>query len=129
MTLGMPGLDQKRFRIGIVVLAAGVVLILWSWGNWVYRNAKQGQGPEVVRVQDADPNRPKANPIAVAPQLLLYTMIIVLTVLFGSYVLVRAARRYQEAAARPPIAPSQVQNAWEMHKTPEYDRSENGDLR
>lgn len=128
MTLGTPGLDQKRFRVGIVVLAAGIVLILWSWGNWVYRSAKQGQSPEVKHVQDAYPSEPRPNPVAVAPQLLLYTMMIVLTVLFGSYVLVRAARRYREADARQSIVRKTVQDAWEMHKIPEYDPSENDDI-
>jgi len=110
--------------VGIVLLLAGVLLILWAWGNWVFRASRPESTSRFFDSHAADLKVQSATAVAVLPQILMYAMAIVLVVLFGSYALVRAFRNYREpfSSSRPPSTP--VQNIWRMHKVPEYDVNE-----
>ena len=50
MSADLTTADQKRFRHGLTVLLAGIVLMLWAWASWVYResNAKEVPAPLVA---------------------------------------------------------------------------------
>ena len=40
--------DRLRTRAGTAILLIGTVLVLWAWGNWVYRFTPRGLGPGPV---------------------------------------------------------------------------------
>ncbi len=43
--------DDHRSRTGIVLLVAGVLLLLWAWGSFVFRTSDSGpeEAPSEVR--------------------------------------------------------------------------------
>ena len=51
--------DQKRFRYGLTVLLAGIVLMLWAWASWVYRESSTKEVPAMVA---PDPGRTLTQP-------------------------------------------------------------------
>ncbi|MFQ5591151.1 MAG: hypothetical protein ACE5HE_08320 [Phycisphaerae bacterium] len=116
--------DSGRIRVAVAILVIGVVLILWSWGNWVYRASVEERPSRAVSTQAAAPDAQRDRAIKVLPQVLAYAAVIVLVALFGGYALLRASRRYREAAGRDRSTPSAVQDVWAMHKTPPYEQDE-----
>ena len=48
MTAGSLRSDQSRMRMALVFLVAGVMLLLWSWGSWVYRTSASARQAAVA---------------------------------------------------------------------------------
>ncbi|UCE58369.1 MAG: hypothetical protein JSU63_13115 [Phycisphaerales bacterium] len=113
--------EHKRVRLAIALLISGIILVLWAWGNWVYRTSNSGAGASSVQVEPTAPideARRKAAADA-APRLLMYTLLLILVVLFGGYALIRASRRHYEAISRKRAAPTATEDLWAMHSLPD----------
>lgn len=60
--MSMPPAQQGRLRVrtGTAILLIGMVLVLWAWGNWVYRLTPRGDAPHPTRAPTAG-GAPPAN--------------------------------------------------------------------
>ncbi len=118
------GDDDSRMRSGLVVLVLGVVLILWSWGNWVYRASTPDPAASMAGTRDDIPDAVQRTATSVLPEILMYSLILAFLVIFGGYAVVRVARWYRDSANRERAGPSASQDVWAMHKVPDYDHNE-----
>jgi TRAP-type C4-dicarboxylate transport system permease small subunit len=118
------GADEGRFRTGLAFLVLGISLILWAWGNWLYRASTPEPAASIVRAEGDAVDTVRVEATSVLPQILMYSLILVFLVLFGGYAVVRMVRRYRESADRERAGPSASQDVWAMHKLPDYDRDE-----
>lgn len=122
--------DQNRFRLGIIVLVTGIILVLWAWGSWIYRSS--GTTPQGSRVNGSfeyDENLEELNDRSeypdqtqvakTLPTMLLYGFILFLVVLVATFILVRATRRYRAAAAHKRAPPTDTSDVWSTHKLPD----------
>ena len=140
--------QASRVRAGLAVLVIGTLLVLWAWGNWLYRTTKlseAGRNARAVRVDtpspDVEPGRPRRtrpgnaavteeagepekNPalVRLAAAVLSVGALLILVYLFGSYAIIRSARRLR-AKLREPEAPGAdlPPDAWSMHRAPELE--------
>lgn len=121
MTLGMRGSDQRRKRLGLPLLAIGIVLMLWAWGSWIYRSSIRVEREGAI-IQDAPAPSPETiRAVGLSPLVLLVGLLLVLLVLFGSYTLIRAARRYRALADRKRPPPTPSEDVWAMNKLRNHD--------
>ncbi len=139
MILGAPGSEQFRNRTGWLILACGVALVIWAWGNWLYRASTPDEAAMIGREIDAE-RRPsgttdgvrdgledeaaggKTNREAVVramPLWLVVTLLLVLAFLFGSSAIFRASRRYHQTLDRRRAPPTASDDVWSMHKLPD----------
>ena len=51
--LGKPGSEQHRSRLGFILLALGLLLMLWAWGSWIFRESVPAKAQVIVRTQSA----------------------------------------------------------------------------
>lgn len=116
------GDDDSRMRSGLIVLVLGVVLILWSWGNWAYRAATPDPAASSGSTRDDIPDTVQTT--SLLPEILVYSLILAFLVIFGGYAVVRIARRYRDSANRERAGPSASLDVWAMHKVPDYDHDE-----
>lgn len=125
--LGKHGSEKHRSRLGFVFLALGLLLMLWAWGSWIFRESVPAKAQVIVRTQrasggdlsDSDAADVRAEAAQALPLALMVSLILALLVLFGSYALVRAARRHRASLERQRAAPSDTTDIWAMHKLPE----------
>lgn len=115
------GSDLRRIRHAIVILVIGIVVILWSWGNWVYRTSTPPPEIPLAQTQSDAPDAVRVKAVSHLPQILMYSLIIGVVALFGGYALLRASRRYYEAADRKRAGPTVTPDAWAMHKVAHDD--------
>ena len=106
MATGVSETDHARLRVGLVILVLGISLILWSWGNWLYRASAPERSAPIVNAEGDAPDEVRTEAVSLLPQILMYSLILVFVVLFGGYVLVRAARRYREGTDRKRTGPT-----------------------
>ncbi len=121
-----PGTDLSRIRLAIVILVIGIVMILWSWGNWVYRASTPPLEVPLAQTQSDAPDALRVKAVSHLPQILMYSLIIGVVALFGGYAVLRASRRYYEAADRKRAGPTVTPDAWAMHKVSHYNDDEDG---
>ena len=124
MATGALETDHTRLRVGLVTLVLGISLILWSWGNWLYRASTPERSAPIVGAEVDVQDGVRTEAVSLLPQILMYSLILVFVVLFGGYVLVRGARRYREGTDRKRAGPTVLPDVWAMHKVPEYDHEE-----
>ena len=48
MIFGAQGSQQFRTRMGWMVLACGVGLVLWAWGWWIYRASRPDDADRTI---------------------------------------------------------------------------------
>ena len=117
--------DPARTRLGIIVLVIGLLMVFWAWGSWVYRvSADPSSAAMIVQTAETEDGAPTADQIKAASAmklLLIVGFILFLAVLLGTFIMVRSARRYREAASRARAAPTAATDAWAMHRLPESD--------
>lgn len=118
--MALSGAPKERDRIhaGILVLVGGVTLIVFGWASWMYRTAAT-QTP-VLAVKRVEATRPldAAEQVIVLTRWLAVGLGLVLIALFGSYVITRAVRRHRASLRRQPMAPTNSQDVWAMHRIP-----------
>jgi len=126
MVSGNSDMEQRRSRLGLLFLVAGVLLVLWAWGSWIYRTStRAASGIVAVDVADDAPVD-AAKVIRAAPMVLLGVALVVLAFLVASYVFVRASRRYRQSLERRPNPPTDSTDLWSMHKLKDFDDSDAG---
>ncbi|MGB2987914.1 MAG: hypothetical protein WBE26_18755 [Phycisphaerae bacterium] len=118
MTARMPGSEHNRTRNAVICLAIGFLLVLWAWGSWSYRTSVAHRESVAVRVEPSEHAPDRAKIVRALPLFLLVALLLVLVFLLGSYVLVRATRRYRQSVNRRRAAPSPIEDVWAMHKLP-----------
>lgn len=130
MMLGTPGTEQHRTRLGFICLGLGLLLVFWAWGSWIYRASVPAQAQAIAKVQSAsngdegDAPDAEGNRIKVARALWLFLLVgagLVLLVIFGTYVVVRAIRRYRTVLESSDEDRGIGPDAWSMHKLPADD--------
>jgi len=133
MILGQPGTDRYRIRLGVLFAAVGVIMILSAWGMWVVRDSDlmkaaaiaQAGGSTVTPSTPGGPDHADRMEAARAlPTLLLFIFFVVLTILMGSLVIVRAIRRHRAALEREQAEPTDSADVWVQHRVPEYEDDE-----
>ena len=122
MGLGTSGSSANRLKLGLVFLALGIVLLLWAWGNWIYRSSN-GLNEGSVAVEPSSGLRSPAAMQAVqaSPFVLMVGFFLVLVFLVGSYAIVRGSRRLREAILYKAPKPTASSDVWSMHKVPSED--------
>lgn len=122
MGLGTSASSTNRLKLGLVSLALGVVLLLWAWGNWIYRSSN-GFSDGAVAAEHAVAGRSPAAMQAVraSPFVLMVGFFLVIVFLVGSYAIVRGSRRLREALLYQKPKPTASDDVWSMHKPPTED--------
>ena len=113
--------EQHRWRVGLIVLVAGILLMLWAWGSWAYRLSAEQPDTRIGSTIRAEPTTEQVHAAGAMRWFLAVALVVVVLGLFGSYVLLRMSRRYRDAAMRAPAAPTAHEDVWSMHKVPEED--------
>ena len=124
MTLGMRGSDQHRTRLGLPLLVIGLILMLWAWGSWIYRASKTAEREGAIAQNVSAPSPDTVLAVRLSPLILLVGLLLVLLVLFGSYALIRAARRYRALADRKRPPPTPADDVWATNKLRNRDDEE-----
>lgn len=124
MTLGMGGSDQHRKRLGLPLLVIGIVLMLWAWGSWIYRTSKSAEREGAIAQNVTAPSPETIRAVGPSTLVLVVGLLLVLLVLFGSYALIRAARRYRALADRKRPPPTPSDDVWAMNKLRNHDDEE-----
>jgi len=115
MTMGMRGSDRHRTRFGLVFLVIGIILVLWAWVSWIYRASVPAEtGGALAEHAAANPDVVRA--VRLSPLVLLVGLLLILLVLFGSYTLIRAIRRYHVLTDRQRPPPTPADDVWAMNK-------------
>ncbi len=115
---------KSRIKSLTVGKGLGILLVLWAWGNWLYRASTPESAVSIVRAEDSAADTVRVDATSVLPQILMYSLILVFLVLFGGYAVVRMVRQYRGSADRERAGPSASQDVWAMHELPDYDRDE-----
>lgn len=122
MGLGTSASSANRLKLGLVFLALGVVLLLWAWGNWIYRSSNGLNEGSVVAEHPGGGRSPAAmQAIQASPFVLMVGFFLVIVFLVGSYAIVRGSRRLREAILYEKPKPTASDDVWSMHKTPTED--------
>jgi len=124
MMLGTQDTASSRLRVGILFLAIGVLLVLWSWGSWMYRASVR---TDSVRTEMGSPGDGPAGRIAgeseqaarALPYALLVFLLLLIAVVCGSVIILRGIRRNRAALEREPLKPTPVEDVWAMNRLPE----------
>ncbi len=124
MTLGMGGSDQHRKRMGLPLLVIGIILMLYAWGSWIYRAPKSAEREGAIARYVSAPNSDSVLAVRLSPLVLFVGLFLVLLVLFGSYALIRAARRYRAIADRKRPPPTPADDVWAINKLRNRDHEE-----
>lgn len=118
----LPEADRRRSAIGLSFLVAGILLVLWAWGNWMYRTVPtDGLAPTAHSIARTH-SPPKDQWLIAHALLLLVGFLFFLVVLLGSFVLARAVRRRQAAIDRRRSKPTEADDVWSRHRLPSDDR-------
>ena len=129
--LGQPESEHHRFRVGLLFLIVGVLLLLWAWGSWLFRASVPDEPVPAVRESSLSilPTALAAGAGAIDPEkslgrasFLLMTLLLLLIVgSFGAYAAVIAVRRHRELMEHKRAAPTANADVWAMHRLPEDD--------
>ena len=113
--------DHRRSTIALSFLIAGILLVLWAWGNLMYRTVpSDGQAPAVHTIARAhDP--PKDQWLIAQAFLLLVGFLLFLVVVVGCFVMIRAVRRRQAAIDHRRSKPTSTDDVWSRHRLPSDD--------
>ena len=90
--------ERYRVRNGLVFLVAGVLLLLWAWGSWLYRTWQPGFLPTQERAEAIEAAGDQA-PLS-TPLLLFIVPVVLLLALFGGYFLATRSSSRQKLAKK-----------------------------
>jgi len=134
--LGYPGTEQYRLRLGILLASSGTLLLLWAVGSWIVRDSVPAQAQAIVRSHGGEVIAPTTGGVSVVrnthrddrieaaralPLLLLVVLAVVMTLLVGGFVIVRAMRRHRIYLGHQRPPPTDSSDVWSMHRVPDYD--------
>ncbi len=119
-----PGAALSRTRRALAILVIGIAMLLWCWGNWVYRASVPAREVPLAQTKSDVPDAVRAKAASYLPQILMYSLIIGVVALFGGYAVFRASRRYYEAANRKRAGPTVAPDVWAMHKVSHHNDDE-----
>ena len=115
----VPNPDNRRKAIGFTFLVLGMLLVLWGWVSWGFREAVQNQ-PRTTIPEKLETNQQVewlgANALVLVVGFLLFLMVLV-----GSLAIVRLIRRRQAAIARTRPAPTEFDDVWSQHRLPDEE--------
>jgi hypothetical protein len=127
--VGSASSDQNKARLGFLFLIVGLVLIFWACGSWMYRASvpvhaqaqvrAQGNGVQQDELPDGLGDRAQ-----VARALWLFLIVgagLILLVLFGTYAIVRAARRFRSTLEPEKPEEPDTRDVWSMHRLADED--------
>ncbi len=134
MTVGSPGSEKHRGRWALLFLVIGFLLVLFAWFSWIHRvsapadglsvgtrramQAVDGDDVESDVLPPVDRDRRREAVVRLGGPTLLAGFLLMLLFLGGSFVIVRATRRYLAATLRRRGAPTVSDDVWLMHKLP-----------
>ncbi len=131
MILGLPGTDQYRVRLGGLFASIGVVMILSAWGMWVIRDSDAARAGAILRaggdvvapstIGGGGDREERIEAARALPMMLLFILFVILTILIGSLVIVRAIRRHRAALEHEQAEPTDSSDVWSQHRVPKYD--------
>jgi|CXWL01.1.fsa_nt_gi heme/copper-type cytochrome/quinol oxidase subunit 2 len=115
-------IEQRRTTLGLAFLVLGLVLLMWAYGSWIYRNSTRAQ-PIAADHQAGDEVDVAAKAVRIAPGLLLGGALLFVVFLAATFVFVRSSRRYRQSLSRRSSPPSDTTDVWSMHKLKDFDDS------
>ena len=131
MMLGQPESEHNRFRVGMLFLAIGILLLLWAWGSWLFRSSVPVEPTPVIQgsswtllpaasAAEGDANQSEARRGLARVSLIMMTFLLILiAVCFGGYAVIIAARRYRALMERKQATPTRCDDVWSMHRLPD----------
>lgn len=119
--------ESTRMRFGLFSLVAGVMLIVWAGGNWMYRTTVSARPVSAAEQLDSSTVIDPGTPVAGLARLLLVGGGVLTVVLIGSFVLSRAARRYFRRQRQQRLRPTDAADAWSLGDRPDIDSFERTD--
>ena len=137
MILGQPGTEQYRTRLGALFASIGVGMILSAWGMWVIRDSDAARADAIVRagggvvapstISGGGDRAERIEAARALPMMLLFIFFVVLTILIGTLVIVRAIRRHRVAVEHEQAEPTDSSDVWSQHRVPEYEHEDDDD--
>lgn len=131
--IGDPSTEHHRTRVGFLFLAAGLLLVIWAWGSWLYRAkiplhrqaVADSNGEKMASAPPSSRDSADARKVAeTMPLFVLAGLILVLVFVFGSYAFLRFSRRYRQTLEHERAPPSDARDVWQMHRIPDYEDDE-----
>ena len=111
--------------LGLLFSALGVVLLLWAWGNWIYRSSTMIDNPASIPDHASAAKAARTTQaVQASPFVLMVGLLLILLFLVGSVVIVRSARRFRESVLHKKPPPTEADDVWAMHKLRETERDE-----
>jgi len=119
--------------MGFLFLILGLLFVFWAWGSWIYRSSVPAQAQAIVGAQTVGAEDALGTPgtlakrTEVARAMWLYLLVVgglVLLVLFGTYAVVRALRRYRTVLESGGPEHTENGDVWSMHRLPPDDEDE-----
>lgn len=123
--------EPRHLTLAAILLVLGVLLLLFSWGSWLFRSGAGQQEPLTARAStpnevptstvtpDRKSNRSRA--IRIMPLVLVVTMLLTLVVLIGVVLVRRGARRYFATQSRQRASPTMSEDVWSQHRLTSED--------
>ena len=106
---------RRRLRVGIFMLAFGVVLIVWAWASWLYRYSAESRPPAgATRIIPRGGDQ--AVPLGALAVWLALGFALFLIVLLSSYALARAKRRHFANQRDARQTATQSEDLWSRHR-------------
>lgn len=115
--------EQWRARFGLLFLVLGVGLLVIAWASWAYRISDRDE-TEIVAGQPSIPSEPsprQVTTIQAAQWLLMWSALLLLAVIMGTYAVVRGARRFRQLADHKRAPPTPLEDIWSQHRAPRLD--------
>ena len=111
--------EGRRIITGLVFLLLGILLVLWAWGFWVIRTTSNEVVATTAGTEPTELTPEQTTAVGVLPWVLMIALVLILVFIITSAALVRATRRYREAAARRHSTPTAYEDVWSMQRLPD----------
>lgn len=126
MNLESPTPDVRRTRAALVLLLLGLLFVMWAMGSLAYRTAQVSPIDSTPHTAASAARSPNIDAAKMLSMVLFVGLVLVLIVLFGSYAIIRAGRRYRAALSAQRVR-SPTDDVWSTHKTPTFDDDDETD--
>lgn len=110
--------EKRRVRAALMSLSGGVILIVWAWVSWIYRNSIPPRANDFAGPVE-DPATATDGAMAQMTQLIYVVVVVLLAAFIALMAFSRGWRRYMGFLLRRKPRPTQSDCTWEMHRLPE----------